>query len=269
MMPASRARLGARFAKPTPSIGPMTATCGVVTGLARRAADSSVVLRILSGLLAICLGVALAALPTLARTEIDATDDALRIYAVHVVSHPEPPWPLYGIYLGRGLVITAAHVVDRWKPTWVRFADQELPAKILKPGAFEKEDLTLLSVDAQLLPIKLRLRRMPLCQVSPWPGEPVVVAIPEGTARSQILTPYALPRDVRSRFPTVIKDVATTGNSGSGVFDVGHKCLLGIMSRKIQVRSNPFDAKSELKDLAKYFVPAKMIADFIPSEYRF
>ena len=245
MTPASRARLGARFAKLTPSIGRMTATCGVVTGLARRAADSSVVLRILSGLLAICLGVALAALPTLARTEIDATDDALRIYAVHVVSHPEPPWPLYGIYLGRGLVITAAHVVDRWKPTWVRFADQELPAKILKPGAFEKEDLTLLSVDEQLLPIKLRLRRMPLCQVSPWPGEPVVVAIPEGTARSQILTPYALPRDVRSRFPTVIKDVATTGNSGSGVFDVGHKCLLGIMSRKIQVRSNPFDAKSE------------------------
>jgi hypothetical protein len=33
----------------------------------------------------------------------------------------------------------------------------------------------------------------------------------------------------------VIKDVATTGNSGSGVFDLGQKCLLGIMSRKISV----------------------------------
>jgi hypothetical protein len=205
----------------------------------------------------------------LARTEVDPTDDALRIYAVHVVSHPEPPWPLYGIYLGRGLIITAAHVVDRWKPTTIRFADQELPAKILKPGAFEKEDLALLSVDEQLLPMKLRLRRMPLCQMSPWPGEPVVVAIPEGTARSSILTPYALSPDVRYRFPTVIKDVATTGNSGSGVFDLGHKCLLGIMSRKIQVRSDPHDPKSEMRDLAKYFVPAKTIAEFIPSEYHF
>ena len=56
--------------------------------------------------------------------EIDPTDDALRIYAVHVVPHPEPPWPLYGIYLGRGLVITAAHVVGRWKPISIRFADR-------------------------------------------------------------------------------------------------------------------------------------------------
>ena len=31
----------------------------------------------------------------------------------------------------------------------------------------------------------------------------------------------------------MISDVATTGNSGSGVFDAGNKCLLGIMSRKI------------------------------------
>jgi hypothetical protein len=264
--------MGARSAKLTPSIGPMTATYGVVIGLVRRGVDSAIVERLSSRWtlgLAICLGVAFAALPTRARTEVDPTDDALRIYAVHVVSHPEPPWPLYGIYLGRGLIITAAHVVDRWKPTSIRFADQELPATTVKAGTFEKEDLTLLSVDEGLLPIKLRLRRMPLCQMSSWPGEQVVVAIPEGTARSKILTPYALPRDVRYRFPTVIKDVATTGNSGSGVFDVGRKCLLGIMSRKIQVRANPFDPKSEMKDLAKYFVPAKTIAEFIPSEYHF
>jgi hypothetical protein len=67
----------------------------------------------------------------------------------------------------------------------------------------------------------------------------------------------------------VIKDVATTGNSGSGVFDLGRKCLLGIMSRKIQVRSSPFDPGSKLIDVAKYFVPAKTIGEFIPSEYRF
>ena len=65
----------------------------------------------------------------------------------------------------------------------------------------------------------------------------------------------------------VIKDVATTGNSGSGVFDAGGKCLLGIMSRKILIRPNGADG--ETRDIAKYFVPAATIAAFIPKEYHF
>jgi hypothetical protein len=104
-----------------------------------------------------------------------------------------------------------------------------------------------------------------LCENQPWAGEPVIVAIPEGTARSQIMLPALLPAKVQKRFPTVIRDVATTGNSGSGVFDAGQKCLLGIMSRKITVRSNTADEK----DIAKYFVPASTIRAFIPTEYRF
>ena len=73
----------------------------------------------------------------------------------------------------------------------------------------------------------------------------------------------------RTRFPTVIRDVATTGNSGSGVFDLERKCLLGIMSRKIQIPSSRSDGGSEMLDLAKYFVPAKTISEFIPIEYHF
>jgi hypothetical protein len=214
---------------------------------------------------------AIAVLPSSTSAAADPTDDALRVYAVNVVQHPEPPWPGYGIYLGKGLVITAAHVVGHaalTRPS-VRIAGLELAASVIKEGAFHDVDLTLLSVDEQKLPISLQLRRLPLCQMPLWVGEPVIVAVPEGTARSQILSPSALPGAVRARFPTVIKDVATTGNSGSGVFDLGRKCLLGIMSRKIQVRSNPFDSGSKLIDVAKYFVPAKTIGEFIPSEYRF
>jgi hypothetical protein len=48
-------------------------------------------------------------------------------------------------------------------------------------------------------------------------------------ARSHIVSPQILP-ELRGKFPTLIGDVATTGNSGSGV--PKHKCLLGIMSRK-------------------------------------
>jgi len=54
-------------------------------------------------------------------------------------------------------------------------------------------DLTLLSIDEQKLPIYLQMRRMPLWEKNPWPGEPVIVAIPEGTARSHIISPLTLP----------------------------------------------------------------------------
>ena len=184
-----------------------------------------------------------------------STDDSLRVYAVNVGN-------LYGVYLGNDLIITAAHVVsDR-----VRVAGLDLPAKIIKISSYEELDLALLSVDAQKLPVSQRLRRMPLCQRPPIVGAAVIVAIPEGTARSRIMSPKLLPADTRTKFPTVISDVATTGNSGSGVFDAASKCLLGIMSRKIVGRS---DSTGETRDLAKYFVPASIIRNFIPPEYRF
>jgi S1-C subfamily serine protease len=188
---------------------------------------------------------------------VQPDDDTLRMYAVHVGD-------FYGVYLGSGLIITAAHVVGFAKPK-VRIAGVELPAKILKAGSFEREDLTLLSIDSLNLPISLQMRRMPLCEAPPFAGQPVIVAIPESTARSRIMSPHLLPADVRWKFPTVIGDVATTGNSGSGVFDPARKCLLGIMSRKFQVR----DAEGKTKDIAKYFVPASTIRTFIPATYRF
>src|SRR5437870_5203328 len=63
-------------------------------------------------------------------------------------------------------------------------------------------------------------------------GEPVIVAIPEETGRSHIMLPALLSAQFQNKFPTVISDVASTGNSGSGVFEAGQKCLLGIISLK-------------------------------------
>jgi Trypsin-like peptidase domain len=206
-----------------------------------------------------------------AHAQTDPADDSLRLYAVNIVQDPPQPWPGYGIYLGKGLVITAAHVVGsaaHTKPR-VHIAGMELPATAIREGNVERVDLTLLSVDEQKLPVYLRMRRMPLCDNKPWPGEPVIVAIPEGTARSHIMLPSLLPAKYQKRFSTVISDVATTGNSGSGVFDAGQKCLLGIMSRKIYVPANSEDPESKEKDIAKYFVPASTIRAFIPTEYRF
>ena len=200
------------------------------------------------------------------------TDDSLRLYAVDIWQDPPQSWgPGRGVYLGKGLILTAAHVVGsvaRTKPS-VRIAGMNLPAKAIKEGNFENVDLTLLSIDKQKLPIYLQMRRMPLCDSKPWPGEPVIVATPQGTARSHIMLPSLLPAQYQKRFSTVIRDVATTGNSGSGVFDAGQKCLLGIVSLKIYQTPSNQAPESERRDIAKYFVPASIIRAFIPPEYRF
>jgi S1-C subfamily serine protease len=212
---------------------------------------------------------AVAALAAFDSAYAQPTDDSLRIYAVNIIQDPPQPWTGYGIYLGKGLVITAAHVVGlaaQTKPS-VRIAGMDLPAHAIKEN--HGVDLTLLSIDEEKLPIYLQMRRMPLCEKLSRVGEPVIVAIPESTARSRIMSPQLLSPNIRKKFPTVISDVATTGNSGSGVFDAGSKCLLGIVSAKIFVQPKDPDAGGEQKDIAKYFVPASSIRAFIPTEYRF
>jgi hypothetical protein len=201
-------------------------------------------------------------------------DESLRFYAVHVIRVPKAPWTGYGVYLGSGAVITAAHVagVGPFHKLLVEIAGQGLPAVVLKEGQFRDVDLSLLSVDERQLPMSLRLRRMTLCKNSPSPGEEVTVVIPEGVARSHVISPSLLPPDLAQKFRTAISDVATTGNSGSGVFDASKKCLLGIISAKIQefqTRQENGRVVREARDVAKYFVPTRTIADFIPSEYRF
>jgi len=200
----------------------------------------------------------------------ESADDSLLVYAVNIHQTPMQSWgPGYGIYLGNGLFVTAAHVAGH---TWftrpkVAIAGTEYPTRVVKAGDYETIDLTVLSVDEALLPTRLALRRNPLCAEPPWPGEPVITVVPEGTARSRILSPQKLPVTVQ-KFNTVISDVARTGNSGSGVFDADKKCLLGIMSRKISVPGEKGPGKDQLRDIAKYFVPASTIMQFLPAELR-
>jgi hypothetical protein len=79
-----------------------------------------------------------------------------------------------------------------------------IAATAIREGDVERVDLTLLSIDERKLPIYLQMRRMPLCENDPWPGQPVIVAIPEGTARSRIMLPALLPAQYQKRFSTVM-----------------------------------------------------------------
>lgn len=205
-------------------------------------------------------------LPTFALAE-DASETLLP-YAIHVHRTPVQSWTGYGIYLGGGIFITAAHVVGRAWMTGpkVVIGGIEYPTAVIKEGRFEDTDITLLSVEPSLLPMRLLLRKMSLCRPPPFPGQQVVTVIPEGIAYSRILDPRQLPAGA-GRFKTVIADVARTGNSGSGVFDLRQRCLLGIMSRKITAPESRGNARQR-KDVAKYFVPAADIANFLPDALR-
>ena len=201
-------------------------------------------------------------------------DDFLRVYAVNVVKTPpfEKQFTGYGIYLGQGRVITAAHVVGHW-PAFthprVLIAGLDLPAKIIKEGSFEQTDLALLSVNQERLPVSLRLRRNPLCKGPLQIGTNVIVVSPEKTVRSRIISPRLIPAQYRARFSSLISDAE---GSGSGVFHADRKCFLGVISGKIAkytYRELNGRVVREQNGFAGYFVPASKIADFIPPEFRF
>lgn len=202
-----------------------------------------------------------------------ASDDGLRLYAVHINRTPPQSWPGYGMYLGNGLILTAAHVPGNFAVTKPRavVAGEDHPTSLVRQGSLDGVDLTLLAVDPTTLPIRMRMVRLPLCDRAASAGESVVVVTPERAVRSHVLPPSAVPEALRGRFATVIGDVATTGNSGSGVIDVRRTCLLGIISRKISVGRTGarLGAPAETTDIAKYFVPAGEIRAFIPGDVSF
>ena len=116
-------------------------------------------------------------------------DDTLRVYAVKVIrTPPQSNGPLIssGVYLGRGAILTAAHVVG--PNLRVVIAGQELPADVIKLGSSETTDLALLSVDQTHLPVSLLLRRNPLCKEPPKIRDTVIVVVPGGTARARIIS---------------------------------------------------------------------------------
>ena len=202
-------------------------------------------------------------------------DDALKIYGVNIV-HTIPPfrhWFIgYGIYLGKGKVITAAHVVGRWpsltKPR-VFIAGQDLPATIIRQGSVDRVDLALLSVDQNRLPVSLRLRKNVLCSDQIRVGTNVIVVYPEKIVRSRIVSPLFVAPEDQLTFGTLINEPE---GSGSGVFFRDTKCLLGIVSREIKKFVPQYEGRHiEVKPngFAGYFVPASQIRKFLPSQFEF
>jgi len=206
--------------------------------------------------------------PSLAQT----FDDSLQVYAVNVVKTPpfKKQFTGYGIYLGGPWVITAAHVVGHWpfltRPR-VLVAGLDLPATVVKKD--DQVDLALLSVDETKLPVSLRLRRNPLCTAPPVPGMEVVDVMPESATRTRIVSPLLIASELRSRFDTLVDTVEV---SGTGIFDAQRKCLLGIISAKVQKFGYRRMNRRLLVNpdgFAGYFVSAAKIVGFLPPKFHF
>lgn len=225
--------------------------------------------------LVVCLCLLVAAtVPAFSSARADEADDSLKIYATRVVKTPpfKKPFIGYGIYLGNGAVLSAAHVVGRWpfftNPR-VLIAGQDLPATIVSKGDADDLDVTLVSVDETRLPVSLRLRRSPLCKDPPRPGEDVLVVNPDGITHSQVISPLLVPPQYREKYDTLLSDVV---GSGSGIFRISKKCLLGIGSKqlpKFAFRQENGVAVEIEDGFAGYFVPASQILEFIPPQFRF
>jgi hypothetical protein len=214
----------------------------------------------------------IACLCAVAQAEMPADD--LRVYAVNVVKTPpfDKQFIGLGVYLGKGKVLTAAHVVGKWATIThprVLVAGLDLPAEIVKEGSYETIDLTLLSVDEAELPVSLKLRQNPLCKGPLVAGRNVVIVYPERVVRSRTVSPLLIAPKLRTKFGALIDEPES---SGSGVFEVERKCLLGIVSAKVQ-RYNYRKPKGPVvpadAGYAGIFVPASVIAQFIPPEFRF
>jgi len=220
-------------------------------------------------LTALCVGLVAAAISGWPARAQD-TDDWLTLYAVNIyrTGHKAPFGT--GVYLGNGVVLTAAHVsgLALWRWPLVGIAGLELPTTIIKDGHFHRADLELLGIDERQLPVSLALRRMPLCQEPASPGQPVIVATPKGVTRSRVVPPDDLKSRVPPRYRSAIVFVPGSGNSGSGVFAANKKCLLGLVTRRI-MGGNGDDDEKKAPIIAKYFIPASEIAAFIPPSVKF
>ena len=189
-------------------------------------------------------------------------DDDLRVYAVNVVHTAVPfrkPFFGYGVYLGQGTVLTAAHVVGHIPIVThprVLISGKDLPAKVTREDSKENIDLALLSIDESLLPYTLRLRRNPICKEPLQAGLEVLIVYPERTVRSKVISPVQAGLTGYAQFNTLVDKAE---GSGSGVFDRQRKCLLGIISRKVE-KNNLEVGRTRF---AGYFVPAQTIRAFI------
>jgi len=216
--------------------------------------------RCISTLLILTNAVAVAALASDRYQQQQNSD--LQRFAVKIVNSVPFRSPLsgYGVYLGNGVILTAAHVLGRWtilENPRVEIANKTVSAQIIRKGSFPNMDLALLAVDKAAIP-SLQLWLNPLCRSVVPVGAPVIVVYPDRTIPSRTVSPQLIAPKYRAKFDTLISEPEV---SGSGLYDLQKRCLLGIMSAAI-VTAGLGPGLSRVG----YFVPSSKISAFIAAK---
>jgi len=170
-----------------------------------------------------------------------------------------------GIYLGGGLVLTAAHVVQvdpASNRVTVLLDGRRIDATQVFDGQADGVDLALLLIPAASLPpARQNQAAVEICSDNPEPSRPAQVA-----ALGAVSNAFTIPTPLNSDGPTdtgqwtnILATGFKPGSSGGGVFDPRHGCLWGILSVEM---SGPAKSTGRRLDLTA-FVPASRIAPFL------
>jgi len=171
-----------------------------------------------------------------------------------------------GVYLGGGLVLTAAHVitVNPGHPE-VKLMGQEhmiMDAKVVLDGSrIEPDlDLALIKIDAAALPPARRDQEaVTVCASNAGLNQPVLVA-----AQEKVSPATTFPQPMERRNEKVVEtngwtNLLTTGfhhgASGGGVFDPARGCLAGIVFLELSSADQKIDLTA--------FIPASRITPFL------
>ena len=166
-----------------------------------------------------------------------------------------------GIFLGSGLVLTAAHVVQV-NPNDARVTiildSRAYQGVVVFDGHQENLDLALVRTNVQSLPIRRQIQApVPVCEANPAPNQPVTVSS-MGTVTSAATISSAVSTDGQSgTWTNLLSTAYHHGNSGGGVFSSQKGCLWGIITLELSGNVN-----GHFVDMTA-FIPATKIAEFL------
>ncbi len=166
-----------------------------------------------------------------------------------------------GVYLGDGLVLTAAHVVN-WDPVHpqvtILIDGVRTEAEVVFDSVSKDTDLAILEVRHDELTAPRRNQsHISLCSTNTPPDHPVVVA-----ALGNVTNATTIPAPVSSmgaagHWTNILSSDYPPGNSGGGVFDPVERCLWGIV---LAERSGPING---VVVHWTAFAPASVVAPFL------
>lgn len=148
-----------------------------------------------------------------------------------------------GVYLGHGLVLTAAHVVkaDPDHPEVTVMMDgARIPGVVALINVMENVDLAVIRLDGRVLaPLRRAQAGVAICPYNPGKGRPAVVISQGLVTRTSTVPVFTKSPPGEAEWTHMLTVGLHPGNSGGGVFDPTQGCLWGIVVQEISGKPDP------------------------------